>query len=262
MNSAALPLSRLSGTWTKSTQSLPLIGKEDKQLMLQPFRGLAHEIVRQGHFVLSGEREWAEGNKTIFFLKNTRENLHIRHESVREYLLLVASHESTGKSFLASFHFPVQRGNRFSQKVAPLFMQHLHGDELRQNALRQIRQYESARVDLYRKLEGFGTVKASEELEDEIRFVVLDMMQRQHGKTGFGQRSMISHIKTFDNILSLERHGRSHNLLTLFNAVTSLTTHHLDHTEPANAEGIGADINKKVFGILERELESTWAEMA
>jgi hypothetical protein len=261
MNSAALPLSRSTNVWTKSNPNHPIIGKEDKQLMLQPFRALAHEVVRQGNFVLSGEREWTDGNKTLFFLKNTRENLHIRHESVREYLLLVASHESTGKSFLASFHFPVQRGNRFTQKVTPLFMQQMQGDELRQNALRQIRNYESARVDLYRKLEGFGTVKATEELEEEIRFMVLDMMQRQHGKAGFGQRSMISHIKTFDNLLALERHGRTHNLLSLFNAVTSLTTHHLDHTEPANAEGIGADINKKIFGILERELESAWAEM-
>lgn len=265
MSAYALPLRtdhQPKLVWTKKNPIRGLAYEPDeKEQMLIPVRELAWEITRQGHYKMSGEREWLPGKKSFFFLKNMRGDLNINGEAVKEYLLLAASHESAGKSFIASFHFPVHRGNRYTQKSAPLFVHPGNQDDRMQNAFRVIRQYESSRSDLYRQLNAFRSIPAEEEITEEIKHTLIHLLQKNYGKfPSYNGRGLITRINAFNSLLSLEQNGRKHHLLSLFNAVTTFTTHHLDCHEPANAEGIGAEINHAVMLILEREYTSYLAE--
>lgn len=262
MNAQVLPLSRNIENWNRSAQALKTVYRQDeKEIMLAPVRDLAYEIARAGNFRFSGEREWKEGKKTFFFLKNMQEGLRINGESVREYLLLVASHESSGKSYLASFHFSEGRGNRYTEKIAPLFIHPGGAEERKQNAIRIIRQYESARIDLYSKLNRFDVLVASDEICEEIRYRVVEVLQKNFLKhKTYSGKGIISQINAFDNLMSIERKGRKHSFYTLLNAATAFSTYHLDGAEPANAEGCGQEICKQVMAVLNREFEFEMAE--
>lgn len=266
MNAAALPFGRTRQTQhqflPEKKSNLRAVKSDDKEVMLQPFRDLASAIVEMGQFKLSGERELSEGNKSLLFLRNTREDLHIKGEPVKEYLLIVASHESSGKSFLATYHIPENRGNRYCHKLQALFAQQLGPAELQQQALRTIRNYESGRRDLYQLLHAFSTVRADEELVEEVRHEVVRYLQQTlRNKPTLSGKGIVTQINALDNVMSVCRHSRHHTLKTLFDSITTFSTYHLDTREPAQAEGLGADLNQHIFHLLEREWQAELAEI-
>lgn len=221
----------------------------------QKFERLIDRLVNLSGFEFMGYEEFQNGKRVLGFLKNTRPNLKICGQAVKDYLVIGNSHDGSSKIFIGTSNFIFRCENQFTEKIRTYELTHIHElDFSDQDLTRLLDVYEHSRRNYYRSMEQLSLVPLTNEMVKELVNKLLQTEQNAFAKSEVVNRypmndQMTNKERMFRESIVKETAALGNNLWGLFNGVTYYATHHINSNSFLNSNGASLEFNQKGLDI-------------
>lgn len=221
----------------------------------QKFERLIDRLVNLSGFEFMGYEEFQNGKRVLGFLKNTRPNLKICGQAVKDYLVIGNSHDGSSKIFIGTSNFIFRCENQFTEKIRTYELTHIHElDFSDQDLTRLLDVYEHSRRNYYRSMEQLSLVPLTNEMVKELVNKLLQTEQNAFAKSEVVNRypmndQMTNKERMFRESIVKETAALGNNLWGLFNGVTHYATHHINSNSFLNSNGASLEFNQKGLDI-------------
>jgi hypothetical protein len=221
----------------------------------QKFERLIDRLVNLSGFEFMGYEEFQHGKRVLGFLKNTRPNLKICGQAVKDYLVIGNSHDGSSKIFIGTSNFIFRCENQFTEKIRTYELTHIHElDFSDQDLTRLLDVYEHSRRNYYRSMEQLSLVPLTNDMVKELVNKLLQTEQSAFAKSEVVNRypmndQMTNKERMFRESIVKETAALGNNLWGLFNGVTHYATHHINSNSFLNSNGASLEFNQKGLNI-------------
>lgn len=221
----------------------------------QKFGQLIDRLVNLSGFEFMGYEEFQNGKRVLGFLKNTRPNLKICGQAVKDYLVIGNSHDGSSKIFIGTSNFIFRCENQFTEKIRTYELTHIHElDFSDQDLTRLLDVYEHSRRNYYRSMEQLSLVPLTNDMVKELVNKLLQTEQPAFAKSDLENRSPLppqlsNKERMFRESIVKETAALGNNLWGLFNGVTHYATHHINSNSFLNSNGASLEFNQKGLDI-------------
>jgi hypothetical protein len=221
----------------------------------QKFERLIDRLVNLSGFEFMGYEEFQHGKRVLGFLKNTRPNLKICGQAVKDYLVIGNSHDGSSKIFIGTSNFIFRCENQFTEKIRTYELTHIHElDFSDQDLTRLLDVYEHSRRNYYRSMEQLSLVPLTNDMVKELVNKLLQTEQPAFAKSEVVNRypmndQMTNKERMFRESIVKETAALGNNLWGLFNGVTHYATHHINSNSFLNSNGASLEFNQKGLDI-------------
>ena len=221
----------------------------------QKFERLIDRLVNLSGFEFMGYEEFQNGKRVLGFLKNTRPNLKICGQAVKDYLVIGNSHDGSSKIFIGTSNFIFRCENQFTEKIRTYELTHIHElDFSDQDLTRLLDVYEHSRRNYYRSMEQLSLVPLTNDMVKELVNKLLQTEQPAFAKSDLENRSPLppqlsNKERMFRESIVKETAALGNNLWGLFNGVTHYATHHINSNSFLNSNGASLEFNQKGLDI-------------
>lgn len=221
----------------------------------QKFERLIDRLVNLSGFEFMGYEEFQNGKRVLGFLKNTRPNLKICGQAVKDYLVIGNSHDGSSKIFIGTSNFIFRCENQFTEKIRTYELTHIHElDFSDQDLTRLLDVYEHSRRNYYRSMEQLSLVPLTNDMVKELVNKLLQTEQNAFAKSEVVNRypmndQMTNKERMFRESIVKETAALGNNLWGLFNGVTHYATHHINSNSFLNSNGASLEFNQKGLDI-------------
>jgi hypothetical protein len=221
----------------------------------QKFERLIDRLVNLSGFEFMGYEEFQNGKRVLGFLKNTRPNLKICGQAVKDYLVIGNSHDGSSKIFIGTSNFIFRCENQFTEKIRTYELTHIHElDFSDQDLTRLLDVYEHSRRNYYRSMEQLSLVPLTNDMVKELVNKLLQTEQSAFAKSEVVNRypmndQMTNKERMFRESIVKETAALGNNLWGLFNGVTHYATHHINSNSFLNSNGASLEFNQKGLNI-------------
>ncbi len=221
----------------------------------QKFERLIDRLVNLSGFEFMGYEEFQNGKRVLGFLKNTRPNLKICGQAVKDYLVIGNSHDGSSKIFIGTSNFIFRCENQFTEKIRTYELTHIHElDFSDQDLTRLLDVYEHSRRNYYRSMEQLSLVPMTNDMVKELVNKLLQNEQPTVAKRELDNKSLMKNQMTnkerlFRESIVKETAALGNNLWGLFNGVTHYATHHIKSNSFLNSNGASLEFNQKGLDI-------------
>ena len=221
----------------------------------QQFGQLIDRLVKLSGFEFMGYEEFQNGKRVLGFLKNTRPNLKICEQAVKDYLVIGNSHDGSSKIFIGTSNFIFRCENQFTEKIRTYELTHIHElDFSDQDLTRLLDVYEHSRRNYYRSMEQLSLVPMTNDMVKELVNKLLQNEQPTVAKRELDNKSLMKNQMTnkerlFRESIVKETAALGNNLWGLFNGVTHYATHHIKSNSFLNSNGASLEFNQKGLDI-------------
>ena len=221
----------------------------------QQFGQLIDRLVKLSGFEFMGYEEFQNGKRVLGFLKNTRPNLKICGQAVKDYLVIGNSHDGSSKIFIGTSNFIFRCENQFTEKIRTYELTHIHElDFSDQDLTRLLDVYEHSRRNYYRSMEQLSLVPMTNDMVKELVNKLLQNEQPTVAKRELDNKSLMKNQMTnkerlFRESIVKETAALGNNLWGLFNGVTHYATHHIKSNSFLNSNGASLEFNQKGLDI-------------
>ena len=221
----------------------------------QQFGQLIDRLVKLSGFEFMGYEEFQNGKRVLGFLKNTRPNLKICEQAVKDYLVIGNSHDGSSKIFIGTSNFIFRCENQFTEKIRTYELTHIHElDFSDQDLTRLLDVYEHSRRNYYRSMEQLSLVPMTNDMVKELVNKLLQNEQPTVAKRELDNKSLMKNQMTnkerlFRESIVKETAALGNNLCGLFNGVTHYATHHIKSNSFLNSNGASLEFNQKGLDI-------------
>ena len=221
----------------------------------QKFERLIDRLVNLSGFEFMWYEEFQNGKRVLGFLKNTRPNLKICGQAVKDYLVIGNSHDGSSKIFIGTSNFIFRCENQFTEKIRTYELTHIHElDFSDQDLTRLLDVYEHSRRNYYRSMEQLSLVPLTNDMVKELVNKLLQTEQPAFAKSDLENRSPLppqlsNKERMFRESIVKETAALGNNLWGLFNGVTHYATHHINSNSFLNSNGASLEFNQKGLDI-------------
>jgi len=221
----------------------------------EKFEKLIDRLVNLSGFEFMGFEEFQNGKRILGFLRNTRPNLKLCGQAVKDYLVIGNSHDGSSKIFIGTSNFIFRCENQFTEKIRTYELTHIHELEFSDKALMNLLNvYESSRQNYYRSMEQLSLVPLTNDMIKELIDKLLIAEQpssakRERINRHLDQKMMSNKERMFRESIIKETHALGNNLWGLFNGVTHYSTHHIKSNAFLNSNGASLAFNQKGLDI-------------
>ena len=221
----------------------------------QKFEQLIDRLVNLSGFEFHGYEEFQNGKRILAFLKNTRPNMKICGQDVKDYLVIGNSHDGSSKIFIGTSNFIIRCENQFTEKIRTYELTHIHEMDFTDAGLiRLLDVYEHSRRNYYRSMEQLSLVPLTNDMVKELVNKLLQTEQPAFAKSDLENRSPLppqlsNKERMFRESIVKETAALGNNLWGLFNGVTHYATHHINSNSFLNSNGASLEFNQKGLDI-------------
>lgn len=210
---------------------------------------IKERILETNAFEFKGHQEFKNGKRLLSFFESKQKNLAICGETVKDYLIIGNSHDTSSKLFLGTSNYMIRCENQFSEKIRSYERRHdrpFNIDELKIEEL--VVQYELGRKKLYHKMERLRH-------KDADVSVIRQLAQKLFNSTENTEKLDVmpanNQKQILLNCIETEIKDLGPTLWGVFNGVTRYTSNHLKGNPGFGVvNGIGERMNREALLFL------------
>ncbi len=221
----------------------------------EKFEKLIDRLVKLSGFEFMGYEEFQNGKRILGFLRNTRPNLKLCGQDVKDYLVIGNSHDGSSKIFIGTSNYIFRCENQFTEKIRTYELTHIHElDFTDEGLIRLLDVYEHSRRNYYHSMEQLSLVPITNEMVKELVNKLLQTEQPDFAKREEDNRflmniQMSNKERMFRESIVKETAALGNNLWGLFNGITHYATHHIKSNSFLNSNGASLEFNQKGLDI-------------
>lgn len=198
-------------------------------------------------FEFEGYQEFGNGRRILAFFRNTRKDLCLCEQPVKDYLIIGNSHDASSKLFVGTSSFMFRCENQFSEKIRSFERKHTSAVSIEEIQIGQIiNSYEQGRAALYARMEKLQMIQIDRKTIDSLLHKLLETEIEICDNTSVIRIKNTNRSRKFREAIHDEMHDLGQTLWGLFNGVTRFTSSEINGAF-GNTGGTAEKMNREAM---------------